>query len=511
MDKDNHLDLIVGNDGANDKVYLGDGTGSFTYKGAVQGDHSNSTSALAYHDINGDGNGDLIAGNSGEGYLYFGKGDGTFQAGKQIGDLSFTYSIAVEDVDGDGFADVVAGGAASINIFYNNRNNSDPFNNVKAKKIPDIYDNVFVFGDVDGDSNKDLIVGTGAVSYNKLYLNNGQGGFGEGIQIGSEEEDRNTTRSVFLDDINGDGWRDLISANDGNNRLYLYDSLNRKFGDGINITENTNDTKKIISVDMNSNGQKDVISLDKEYLISDTKKININYKSKTLGLRVPAPIWKPLTDEYPSLAIGALSFDSDDPNIIYVGTGSKSSSNKGGPSVGVLKSVDGGKTFKIIGENEFNDLKVRDILVNNFDAQSVTAQYDGAHKRITVYYKKGTSTAKQLVDAINRLTNGPVSAELFQGTNTGEGKIIKAQTFNNVTTGAIFLEKESAGAIFPMGGNNAIYFVAKNQFTSSNGLKVVFEAGGNAGHETVTYDSIYRILGLIEISNNKSQITNKYQ
>jgi len=101
----------------------------------------------------------------------------------------------------------------------------------------------------------------------------------------------------------------------------------------------------------------------------------------------PAPVWVHLTDDYPSLSVGAFAFDPDNPDIFYVGTGEVSNSHEGGPSIGVLKTVNGGASFDVIGEDEFKDLKVRDILVQNFDASAASAQYDVQHRRLTLFFR----------------------------------------------------------------------------------------------------------------------------
>ncbi len=59
-------------------------------------------------------------------------------------------------------------------------------------------------------------------------------------------------------------------------------------------------------------------------------------------------VWRPLTDQQPSLAVSSLALDPLDfsGNTLWVGTGSLSSDNNGGgPSVGLLKTTDGGQTW----------------------------------------------------------------------------------------------------------------------------------------------------------------------
>ena len=60
--------------------------------------------------------------------------------------------------------------------------------------------------------------------------------------------------------------------------------------------------------------------------------------------------WVPLTDDQPSLAVGAIAIDPFRPQVIYVGTGEGSRSGDTYYGAGLLKSVDGGSTWsQIVG------------------------------------------------------------------------------------------------------------------------------------------------------------------
>jgi len=204
-------------------------------------------------------------------------------------------------------------------------------------------------------------------------------------------------------------------------------------------------------------------------------------------IEVPHPTWIPLTDQYPSLAVGALAFDPDDAEIIYVGTGSASASNKGGPSIGLLKTIDGGNSFSIKGENKFKDLKVRDVITHNYEATGHFAQYDANHKRLTLFFEPGATSAEDLVGSVNDLANIPLTAALYQSTNDGTGTFT-ATIFKDVTSGGTNTT-QATGAIFPKGGNNAITFTAANNGVNYNGLRVIFVNDVDEGNESVSYDA----------------------
>lgn len=59
--------------------------------------------------------------------------------------------------------------------------------------------------------------------------------------------------------------------------------------------------------------------------------------------------WSPLTDNQPSLAIGAIEVDPNSPQTIYVGTGEGSRCSLCYYGAGMLKSTDGGSSWTVIG------------------------------------------------------------------------------------------------------------------------------------------------------------------
>jgi photosystem II stability/assembly factor-like uncharacterized protein len=59
--------------------------------------------------------------------------------------------------------------------------------------------------------------------------------------------------------------------------------------------------------------------------------------------------WKSLTDALPMLAISDIAIDPLNPKTIYVLTGDGEGDPRGSPSIGILKSVDGGETWNTTG------------------------------------------------------------------------------------------------------------------------------------------------------------------
>jgi Ca2+-binding RTX toxin-like protein len=76
------------------------------------------------------------------------------------------------------------------------------------------------------------------------------------------------------------------------------------------------------------------------------------------------PTWTPLTDSQPSLNIGALALDRNNPNVIMAGTGRWSSlGNEGGSQGEVLVSTNGGTTFNLITNPLFLGQKISGVVI----------------------------------------------------------------------------------------------------------------------------------------------------
>src|SRR4029079_2295933 len=73
------------------------------------------------------------------------------------------------------------------------------------------------------------------------------------------------------------------------------------------------------------------------------------------------PTWQPLTDQNPSLSVGALVLDPSDAShqTLWAGMAHRSSfQNRGGPLTGIVRSADGGATWNAIDPATFADTSV---------------------------------------------------------------------------------------------------------------------------------------------------------
>ncbi len=198
VDGDGDLDALVANAGpAQNKLYLNDGQGIFT-DATVTGlpAHMDHTLSLALGDVDGDGDLDVIFGNtpvgsnvSGQDRLYRNDGLGVFSDATHLlpRENSGTPALALGDLDGDGDLDAYladlpcdpllgCSGAARCRLLRND--GPAGFSDTTSHLLPNQLDasQCLALGDVDDDRDLDVFVANridsqGGVTSNRLYTN----------------------------------------------------------------------------------------------------------------------------------------------------------------------------------------------------------------------------------------------------------------------------------------------------------------------------------------------------
>lgn len=261
IDKDSDLDLYIGNYNGYIIVYTNDGTGTFNSAGNLQADGTDinigAYSSPIFADIDKDNDLDLYIGDY-LGYIkvYSNDGSGVFtssgnlQAGGIDIDLSYNATPVFADIDGDSDLDLYIGERSGTIKVYTNSGGSFTFDANLQADGTDIDAGTYisaVFADIDGDSDLDLYVGEkfGAI---KVYTNNG-GIFNAmpNLQSDSIDIDVGDWSSPVFVDIDKDGDLDLyIGEKNGNILFYRNEQFNRI---------NTNETKDLLVYPNPTKGQ----------------------------------------------------------------------------------------------------------------------------------------------------------------------------------------------------------------------------------------------------------------
>jgi hypothetical protein len=209
---DGKADLAVANVGSgvgnagNVSVLLGNGDGTFQTATSYLG--GSLPSFVAVSDVNGDGDPDLLVGQSTGVSVLLGNGDGSFRVGASyaVGG-SFPSSIAVGDFNGDGKPDMAATGSGYVYVLVGNGDGTFQ----SAAPFAAGADPVSVaVGDFNGDGKTDLAVANSQSDNVSVLLGNGNGTFQTAVNYaaGSGPD------TVVVGDFNGDGVADLALVSD---------------------------------------------------------------------------------------------------------------------------------------------------------------------------------------------------------------------------------------------------------------------------------------------------------
>ena len=207
MDGDGDLDIVVGNEAADPgRVLVNDGRANFTPGGQFTTRFTygiEDTRALAIGDMDADGDLDVIGGNWGtQDFVYLNSGKGEFPEKRAFGpSTGYTIALAVGDIDRDRDLDIIT---SSLVAYVNDgKANFTPGKSFKPGR--DLTTSL-VLADIDRDGDLDLIVGQ-FNAQSLVYLNDGSGTFTAGPKFGTPTD---MVRSIAAGDIDADGDIDLV-------------------------------------------------------------------------------------------------------------------------------------------------------------------------------------------------------------------------------------------------------------------------------------------------------------
>jgi len=181
--------------------------------------------------------------------------------------------------------------------------------------------------------------------------------------------------------------------------------------------------------------------------------------------------WVPVNDFFPNLAISCISFDHNDPETMYVGTGEAQTAiiiyrESSGTGFGILKSTDGGENWEVL-DSTVNFSYITDIAIRNEGGNSVV--YAGVVSGVYM----GAQHQSQPSDGLYRSENGGLSWQ---------------QVLPEITE----LDVPYAPSDIEFGSDGRIYVGSMQNIDGEGGATILYSDEGTPGSWSINEE--YKIL-----------------
>ncbi len=267
MDGDGDLDVVSSSE-LDDKIawYRNEGAGVFSGEIIVT-TGANAVREIYLADIDGDGDMDIVSASSASDTIAWYEntdGAGAFGAERVITrQADFAQGVFAIDLDLDGDIDVLS---ASLNdskiAWYENTNGQGTFSAQKIISSTASGAASVVAGNLDGDEDIDILSASrfdNKIAWYESFAGKGRVQFGGFNPIATFSQSIGA-HAVYTADINGDGYKDVLSAsyNDGKIAWYLNDK--GRLGLQRIITTTASGARDVFAIDIDNDGDQDVLS-----------------------------------------------------------------------------------------------------------------------------------------------------------------------------------------------------------------------------------------------------------
>ncbi|HQW84337.1 MAG TPA: hypothetical protein PK987_07755, partial [Ferruginibacter sp.] len=202
--------------------------------------------------------------------------------------------------------------------------------------------------------------------------------------------------------------------------------------------------------------------------------------------------WTPVFDEQPTQNIGAVAIQQSNPSVVWVGTGEGNPRNSVSIGEGIYKSMDGGKTWKMLGLEKTKN--IHRIIIDPTDPNTV---YVGAiGNPFGVHAERG----------VYKTTDGGDTWKLILHTNdsSGCGDLVMDPTNPNKLIAAMWQHQRTPYSFYSGGKGSGLFITVDG---GKNWKKLSKDDGipdGNLGRIglTISYNEPTRVYALIEATKN---------
>jgi hypothetical protein len=263
LDGDGHLDILLvkGRHWPLDNlVLIGDGRGAFASPRPLGGPPDRSYSGVLA-DLDADGDLDVVVSNDDPDpkRVHLNDGTGNFRLGETFGQGEWsTRHVRVADLDGDGLQDAIL-----ANRYGPTEGPSHACLGIgpgrfqrECRAVTRGSATTIVPGDLDGDGDPDLVVPHRDGGQSFVYLNDGDGGFGERRAFGPPDA---AIRAALPVDVDGDGILDLAAIDEATGPAIFRGRSDGSYEAGVPLGSSEARPYAIAAADVDRNGRADLL------------------------------------------------------------------------------------------------------------------------------------------------------------------------------------------------------------------------------------------------------------